>query len=101
MSLSSQKYGFGIRDPEKKPIPDLGSGFKGQKDTGFRIRIRNLEKIVCTSYKFYNAVTMYRKKRYQQCIAVFRIRIDFFGSESDFPSRKRLFQVGSKIIIWI
>jgi hypothetical protein len=23
-SLSSQKYGFGIRDPEKKPIPDPG-----------------------------------------------------------------------------
>ncbi len=31
MSLSSQKYGFGIRDPEK-PNPDPGSG--GQKGTG-------------------------------------------------------------------
>jgi hypothetical protein len=28
LSLSSQKYGFGIRDPEK-PIPDPGS--RGQK----------------------------------------------------------------------
>ncbi len=33
LSLSSQKYGFGIR---KKPIPDPGSG--GQKGTGSRIR---------------------------------------------------------------
>ncbi len=39
LSLSSQKYGFGIRDPEKKPIPDPGS--RGQKGTGSRIRIRN------------------------------------------------------------
>jgi hypothetical protein len=31
MPLSSQKYGFGIRDP----------GFRGQKGTGSRIRIRN------------------------------------------------------------
>jgi hypothetical protein len=30
-SLSTQKYGFGIRDPEK-PIPDPGS--RGQKGTG-------------------------------------------------------------------
>ncbi len=33
--LSSQKYGFGIRDPEKKPIPDPES--RGQKGTGSRI----------------------------------------------------------------
>jgi len=41
LSLSSQKYGFGIRDPEKNPfrIPDPGS--RGQKGTGSRIRIRN------------------------------------------------------------
>ncbi len=43
LSLSSQKYGFGIRDPRsgirKKPIPDPGS--RGQKGTGSRIRIRN------------------------------------------------------------
>ncbi len=42
-SISSQKYGFGIRDPRsgirKKPIPDSGS--RGQKVTGSRIRIRN------------------------------------------------------------
>jgi hypothetical protein len=36
----SQKYGFGIRDLEKKPIPDPGSGSRGQKGTGSRIRIR-------------------------------------------------------------
>jgi hypothetical protein len=36
LSLSSQKYGFGIRE---KPIPDPGS--RGQKGTGSRIRIRN------------------------------------------------------------
>jgi hypothetical protein len=41
LSLSSQKYRFGIRDPRsgKKPIPDTGS--RGQKSTGSRIRIRN------------------------------------------------------------
>ncbi len=38
LSLSSQKYGSGIRDPEK-PIPDPGS--RGRKGTGSRIRIRN------------------------------------------------------------
>jgi hypothetical protein len=36
LSLSSQTYGFGIRDPgseiREKPIPDLGS--RGQKGTG-------------------------------------------------------------------
>jgi hypothetical protein len=39
LSLSSQKYGFEIRDPRsgirKKPIPDPGS--RGQKGTGSRI----------------------------------------------------------------
>ncbi len=40
LSLSSQKYGFGIRIREK-PILDPGS--RGQKDTGSRIRIRNTE----------------------------------------------------------
>jgi hypothetical protein len=39
LSLSSQKYGFGIRDPRsgirKKPILDPGS--RGQKGTGSRI----------------------------------------------------------------
>ncbi len=43
LSLSFQKYGFGIRDPRfgirKKPIPNPGS--RGQKCTGSRIRIRN------------------------------------------------------------
>jgi hypothetical protein len=43
LSLSSQKYGFGIRDSRsgirKKPIPDPGS--RGQKGTGSRIWIRN------------------------------------------------------------
>ena len=38
MSLCSQNYRFGIRDPEKT-IPDPGS--RGQKGTGSRIRIRN------------------------------------------------------------
>jgi hypothetical protein len=46
LSLSTQKYGFGIRDPRsgirKKPIPDPGS--RGQKGTGSRIRIRNTGK---------------------------------------------------------
>jgi hypothetical protein len=40
LSISSQKYEFGIRDPRsgirKKPIPDPGS--RGQKGTGSRIR---------------------------------------------------------------
>jgi hypothetical protein len=43
LSLSSQKYGFGIRDSRsgirKKPILDPGS--RDQKGTGSRIRIRN------------------------------------------------------------
>jgi hypothetical protein len=58
LSISSQKYGFGIRDPRsgirKKPIPDPGSRIQGSKrhripdpgvkkapDPGSRIRIRN------------------------------------------------------------
>jgi hypothetical protein len=43
LSLSSQKYGFGIRDPGsgKKLFPDPGS--RGQKGTGSRIRIRNID----------------------------------------------------------
>jgi hypothetical protein len=36
LSLSSQKYGYGIRDPEK-----TYPGSRGQKGTGSRIRIRN------------------------------------------------------------
>jgi hypothetical protein len=36
LSLCSQKYGFGIRDPEK-----TYPGSRGQKGTGSRIRIRN------------------------------------------------------------
>jgi hypothetical protein len=45
LSLSSQKYGFGIRDPEKNlfRIPDPRS--RGQKGTGSRIRIRNTENL--------------------------------------------------------
>ncbi len=41
LSLSSQKYWFGIRDlgTGKKHIPDPGS--RGQKGTESRIRIRN------------------------------------------------------------
>ncbi len=39
ISICSQIYGFGIRDPGKKPIPDPGS--RRQKGTGSRIRIRN------------------------------------------------------------
>jgi hypothetical protein len=43
ISICSQIYGFGIRDPRsgirKKPISDPGS--RGQKGTGSRIRIRN------------------------------------------------------------
>ncbi len=50
LSLSFQKYGFGIRDPRsgirKKPIPDPGSRIQGSKrhqipDPRSRIRIRN------------------------------------------------------------
>jgi hypothetical protein len=47
LSISFQKYGFGIRDPRygigirKKPILDPGS--RVQKGTGSRIRIRNTE----------------------------------------------------------
>jgi hypothetical protein len=41
LSLSSQKYGFGIRDPEKT-YP--GSRVQVQRGTGSRIRIRNKDK---------------------------------------------------------
>ncbi len=45
VSLTSQKYGFGIRDPGSGKnlfrLPDPGSGSRGQKCTGSRIRIRN------------------------------------------------------------
>ncbi len=41
LSLSSKKYGVGIRDLGSgtgiKPIPDPGSGSRGQKGTGSRI----------------------------------------------------------------
>jgi adenylate kinase len=40
LSLSSQKYGFGIRDPGSGKTYS-GSGLRGQKGTGSRIRIRN------------------------------------------------------------
>jgi hypothetical protein len=32
LTLNSQKYGFGIRDPEKKPIPDPDPGVKKAPD---------------------------------------------------------------------
>jgi hypothetical protein len=42
LSLSSKKYGFGIRDLRSgirnKPIPDPGPGSRGQKGTGSQIR---------------------------------------------------------------
>ncbi len=41
LSLSSKKYGFGIQDLE---YTYSGSGSRGQKGTGSRIRIRNTEK---------------------------------------------------------
>jgi hypothetical protein len=43
LSKSSQKYGFGIRDPRsgKNLFQILDPGFRGQKGTGSRIRIRN------------------------------------------------------------
>jgi hypothetical protein len=46
LSLSSQKYGFGLLGSgiRKKPLPDPGS--RGQKGTGSQIRIRN------TAHKF-------------------------------------------------
>jgi hypothetical protein len=50
LSLSSQKYGSGIRDPRsgirKKPIADPGSESRGQKGTGSRIRIRNIATVL-------------------------------------------------------
>ncbi len=58
LSLSSQKYGFVIRDPRsgihKKPIPDPRSGSRGQKGTGFRIWIRNtVEEVECTAERLH------------------------------------------------
>jgi len=44
VTLTSQKYGFGIRDPEK-----THSGSRGQKGTGSRIRIRKTAQIVFVS----------------------------------------------------
>ena len=43
LSLSSQKYGFGIRDPasEIRDPEKIYSGSRGQKGTLSRIRIRN------------------------------------------------------------
>ncbi len=41
LSLSSQKYGFGIQDPEKTYSGSRIQGVKGQKGTGSQIRIRN------------------------------------------------------------
>ncbi len=68
LPLSSQKYGFGIRDPGseirdprsgigiwKKPIPDSGS--RGKKGTGFRI----LDPQHCTTA--WNTIPVYAKKQ--------------------------------------
>jgi hypothetical protein len=48
LSISSQKYGFGIRNPRsgirKKHIPDPGS--RGQKGTGSQIRNTGYFRIV-------------------------------------------------------
>ncbi len=67
LSLSSQKFGFGIRNSRsgirdsrsgirKKPIPDAGS--RGQKGTGSRIRIRNTEQQIVEKVlnRFYSIV---------------------------------------------
>ncbi len=43
LSLNSEKYGFGIRGPEK--IPDPGS--RGQKGTGSRIRNTGSGVLIC------------------------------------------------------
>jgi hypothetical protein len=43
LSLSSKKYGVGIRDPGK-PIPDPGSPIRVQGQKGTGSRIRNTEK---------------------------------------------------------
>ncbi len=42
------KYGFGIRDPGK-----TYPGSRGQKGTGFRIRIRNTGSAECTQYIYF------------------------------------------------
>jgi hypothetical protein len=43
LSLSSQKYGFGIRDPGSGKTYSVAR-VQGQKGTGSRIRIRNTDK---------------------------------------------------------
>jgi hypothetical protein len=45
LPLSSQKYGLGVRDPEKKPILDPAS--RGQKGTGSRIRKTVKRRVYC------------------------------------------------------
>jgi hypothetical protein len=47
------KYGFGIRDPEKKPIPDPKSGSRGQKalDPGSESATLSLTREASTQYK--------------------------------------------------
>jgi hypothetical protein len=53
LSVSSKKYGFGIRDPRSGinlfRIPDPGSGVKKATEPGSPIRISNTEK--CVTFK--------------------------------------------------
>jgi hypothetical protein len=51
LSLSSQKYGFGIWDPEK-----TYPGSRGQKSTGSRIRIRNTDEKCEKSQLFFKLI---------------------------------------------
>jgi hypothetical protein len=78
LSLSSQKYRLGIRDPgsgiRKKPIPDPGS--RGQKGTGSRIRIRNTADIEHLTPLLYP----YSLSVYENCK-------DFSGSGSVFLAK--------------
>ncbi len=69
MSLSSQKYRFGIRDPENLfRIPDPGPGVKKAPDPGSLIRIRNTELPVP---KFLRQVRYRREGSKILCIALY------------------------------
>jgi hypothetical protein len=89
LSLSSQKYEFGIRNPRSgirnKPIPDPGSRRQKGPNPGSRIRIRNTEKI----YEIYDEKLS------------LRIRIQNLCSGSGIWAPNPDFITSLKMLIWM
>jgi hypothetical protein len=86
LSLSSQKYRIGIRDPgfDKKPIPDPGS--RSQKGTGSRIPDVDLQHCIYNkffvTYQFFPCKKAYYVKNQQISNIIFENRA-FYGLDTE------------------